>query len=83
LVADPYTVLELQNTASQDDIQKAYWRLAKNLACARLILVSVFLSRAQPCLGPVSRVRPVSKMDERAARLPGRGDDARECRLRL
>src|SRR5579862_1826114 len=31
LVADPYTVLGVKNDASQDDIQKAYRRLAKKL----------------------------------------------------
>jgi curved DNA-binding protein CbpA len=31
LAADPYTVLGVQNNASQDDIQKAYRRLARKL----------------------------------------------------
>src|SRR5579862_5187139 len=31
LVADPYTVLGVKNDASQDDIQKAYRKLAKKL----------------------------------------------------
>jgi len=34
LAADPYTVLGVQNNASQDDIQKAYRQLAKKLNLA-------------------------------------------------